>query len=164
MVWAGPSFDTSHFIPRMPCVKRTRAQQRHLRYWNPRLASPRHVSYTTVKDYKIILSYGRVSADRIRPIILVTMVKEKVTVNEVTSKNHSSPGKEIVKKLFLLLCEATSQASRILLHLTKIPTQNQSHPANKTKPFVLSSIKVCTLFLKPIRNEKRNPRIFARLI
>lgn len=102
---------------------------------SPRLASPRHVSYTTVKDYKIILSYGRVSADRIRPIILVTMVKEKVTVNEVTSKNHSSPGKEIVKKLFLLLCEATSQASRILLHLTKIPTQNQSHPANKTKPF-----------------------------
>lgn len=97
--------------------------------------SPRHVSYTTVKDYKIILSYGRVSADRIRPIILVTMVKEKVTVNEVTSKNHSSPGKEIVKKLFLRLCEATSQASRILLHLTKIPTQNQSHPANKTKPF-----------------------------
>ena len=60
--------------------------------------------------------------------------KEKAIVNEVTSKNHSSPGKEIVKILFPRLCEATSQASSILLHLTKTPTQNQSHPANKTKP------------------------------
>ena len=101
------------------------------RYWNPHLVS--HSAGKECKITEITLSYGRVSADMISPYPCDNS-KEKAIVNEVTRKNHSSPGKEIVKILFPRLCEATSQASSILLHLTKTPTQNQSHPANKTKP------------------------------